>query len=66
MYFEILDNILGNQPATQPKVIINSLGKKSDHEGKSIVSDSDKDRELDESDYMDIVVHVWKLVAQLQ
>ena len=53
VYFEILDNILGNRPATQPKVIIDSLGKKSDHEGESIVSDSDKDGELDESDYMD-------------
>ena len=53
MYFEILDNILGNQPATQPKVIIDSLGKKSDHEGESIVSDTDKDIKLDESDYMD-------------
>ena len=39
VYCEILDNILGNQPATQPKVI---LGKKSDHEGESIVLDSDK------------------------
>ena len=53
VYFEILDNILGNRPATQPKVTINTLGKKSDHEGECNVSDCDKEGELDESDYMD-------------
>ena len=38
---------------TQPKIIIDSLGHKSDHEGESTVSDSDKNGELDDSDYMD-------------
>ena len=33
MYFEILDNILGSRPVTQPKIIIDSLSHKSDHEG---------------------------------
>ena len=53
VYFEILVNILGNRPVTQPKIIIDSLGHKSDHEGESTVSDSDKNGELDDSDYMD-------------
>ena len=38
---------------TQPKIIIDSLGHKSDHEGESTVSDSDKNGELNDSDYMD-------------
>ena len=53
VYFETLDNILGNRPVTQPKIIIDSLGHKSDREGESTVSDSDKKVELDDSDYMD-------------
>ena len=53
VYFETLDNILGNRPVTQTKIIIDSLGHKSDHEGESTVSDSDKNGELDDSDYMD-------------
>ena len=53
VYFEILDNKLGNQPVTGPKIIIDSLGHKSDHEGESTVSDTDKNGELDDSKYMD-------------
>ena len=41
---------MGNRPATQSKMIIDSLGHKSDHEGESTVSDSDKNGELDDSD----------------
>ena len=45
--------MLGNRPVTQPKIIIDSLGHKSDHEGESAVSDNDQNGELDDSDYMD-------------
>ena len=38
---------------TPPKIIIDSLGHKSDHEGESTVSDSDKNGELDVNDQMD-------------
>ena len=38
VYYEV-----GNQPVTQSKLIIDSLSKKSDNEGESIASGSDKD-----------------------
>ena len=43
MYFDALDNILGNRPATEPMVVIDSLSGKSELDDESNVSESDQD-----------------------
>jgi len=43
VYFDALDNILGNRPATEPMVVIDSLSGKSELDDESNVSESDQD-----------------------
>lgn len=56
VYFNALDNILGNRPATEPMVVIDSLSGKSEVDVESNVSESDhegkeeQEAELWESD----------------
>ena len=56
MYFDALDNILGNRPATEPMVVVDSMSGKSEVDVESNVSESgqegkeDQEAELTESE----------------
>ena len=43
MYFNALENILGNRPATEPMVVIDSLSGKPEVDVESNVSEIDKE-----------------------
>lgn len=43
VYFDAMDNMLGNRPATEPMVVIDSLSGKSELHDESNVSESDQD-----------------------
>ena len=49
-YFEVLDKILGNKPATQPKVIIDSMAGVATVDSEFEISDSDESVMPKESD----------------